>query len=285
MFNKDDFKIKLIQREGIELKGYYCERNKDCCVVCFAGLGGTCDNLFCEIADEVTNCGMSFLFGNTQASYKIRELKQKLNDGSKRLILRGGAFEDYDETIKDMIEWVEYVCNKGFKQIYLVGASLACNRLVSLLNIRKFSSVKKLVLICPQDISAQVDNSMLSEAKEFIANNKGDELLTQKVFGYCEICGRTYYDLFVRKDINNLPYLSKDAGFDMLSKIDIPILSVIGECDQGLSYSNLSAEEAMKILQRHNAKLQYKIIKNARHSFKNYEKDLAKCILTYLKEV
>lgn len=283
MFNKAEYKIKLIQREGIELKGYYCENNKDSCVVCFAGLGGTCDSVFCEIADEVINSGLSFLFGNTQASYIIKELKQKLNDGSKQLIVRGGAYENYDETIKDMIEWVEYICNKGYKHIYLVGASLACNRLVSLLNTKQFSSVNKLVLICPQDMEAQVDYQMLTEAKENISNFKGDELLTQKVFGYCEICGRTYCDLFTRKDINNLAYLSKDANFDMLSKINIPILSVIGECDQGLSYSNLSAEEAMKILQQHNSKLQYKIIKNARHSFKNYEKELAKCVVQFVK--
>jgi len=51
MFIKDDYKIKIFQRDGIELKGYYCENNKDSCVVCFAGLCGTCDNMFCAVAE------------------------------------------------------------------------------------------------------------------------------------------------------------------------------------------------------------------------------------------
>ncbi len=284
MFIKDNYKIKIFQRDGIELKGYYCENNKDTCVVSFAGLGGTCDNMFCTIADEVINSGLSFLFANTQASYKVKELKQKLADGETKLVLRGGAYEDYDDTIKDMMEWVEYIVNKGFKKIYLVGASLACNRLVSLLNAKQYPNVKKLILICPQDISVQVDKQMISEAKENLTANKGEEILTQKLFGYCEICGRTYYDLFSRKDINNLPYLTTDADFNMLEKIDIPILSIIGGCDQGLDYSSLSPEEAMERLQKHNSNIQYKIIANAKHSFKNYEEELAKYIVQYLKE-
>ncbi len=284
MFIKDDYKIKILQRDGIELKGYYYENNKDSCVVCFAGLGGTCDNMFCAIADEVINSGLSFLFGNTQASYKVKGLKQKLADGETKLVLRGGAYEDYDETIKDMMEWVEYIINKGFKKIYLVGASLACNRLVSLLNVKQYPNIKKLILICPQDISVQVDNNMMAEAEENIISNKGDELLTQKLFGYCEICGRTYKDLFSRKDINNLPYLTEDCDFGMFKLIDIPIFAIIGEYDQGLSYSNLSAELAMKRLQHYNLNLKYKIIANAKHSFKNYEEELAKYVIEYIKE-
>lgn len=284
MFIKDDYKIKLIQRDRIELKGYYCENNKNACVIGFAGLGGTCDNMFCAIADEVINTGISFLFANTQASYKVKELKQKCDDGSTKLVLRGGAYENYDDTIKDMIEWVEYIKNKGFEQIYLIGASLACNRLISLLNTKKFLNIKKMILICPQDISVQVDEEMMEEAKHNITANKGEQILTQKLFGYCEICGRTYNDLFSRNDINNLPYLTKDADFSMLEKIDIPILSIIGECDQGLSYSNLSADEAMQKLQQHSFNMQYKVIAGAKHSFKNYEQELAKYIVKYLKE-
>lgn len=284
MFIKDDHKIKIFQRDGIELKGYYFENNKDSCVVCFAGLGGTCDNMFCAIADEVVNSGLSFFFGNTQASYKVKELKQKLADEETNIVLRGGAYEDYDETIKDMMEWLKYIADKGFKKIYLVGASLACNRLVSLLNTKQYPNIKKLVLICPQDVSVQVDQDMMAEANQNISSNKGDELLTQKLFGFCEICGRTYHDLFSRKDINNLPYLTEGADFTMLKAIDIPIFAIIGECDQGLSYSNLSAEDAMKRLKQYNSNFRYEIIANAKHSFKNYEQELAKLVVKYLKE-
>lgn len=72
MFIKDDYKIKIIQADGIELKGYYCEKDKNRCVVCFAGLGGNCDRMFSAIADKAITNNLRFLFANTQASYIVR---------------------------------------------------------------------------------------------------------------------------------------------------------------------------------------------------------------------
>lgn len=284
MFVKDDYKIKVFQNDGIELKGYYCEKDKERCVIGFAGLGGTCDKMFCAIADRLITSGLSFLFANTQASYIIKELKEKLNDGSCRYVLRGGAYENYDNTIKDMIFWVNYIREKGFKEIYLVGASLACNRIITLLNTKQFLEIKRVVLICPQDMAAQTNQEMMLEAMANIEAGEGENILTQKIFGYCEVCGRTYRDLFSRKDINNLPYLTENADFGMLERVSLPIFAIIGECDQGLSYSTLSAEEAMQCLQLHNSNLIYKVIPNASHSFKNYETELAKLVCDYIND-
>ena len=37
MFEKDDYKISIINRDGLELKGYYKKVNDDKCVVAFCG--------------------------------------------------------------------------------------------------------------------------------------------------------------------------------------------------------------------------------------------------------
>lgn len=285
MFIKDDYKIKILNQVGIELKGYFCEKDTSCCVIGFAGLGGTCDNMFCAIASRVVEKGMSFLFGNTQASYKIKELNQHTENGEVKAALRGGAYENYDDTINDMICWINFAMQQGFETIYLVGASLACNRLISMLNIKYIPQIKKLILICPQDMHKQIDYNMLKEAEENIMVNESEKLLSSKVFGYCEICGRTYKELFTRKDVNNLPYLSTTSNFSLFNKVNIPIFSVIGSKDQGLSYSNLSAVEAMEILRKNNNNFEFEIVDGATHSFKGFEDRLAEIISIYLENV
>ena len=40
MFVKDEHKIKLINRDGLELSGYYNKTDNDKCVVVFCGFGG-----------------------------------------------------------------------------------------------------------------------------------------------------------------------------------------------------------------------------------------------------
>ena len=40
MFVKDEHKIKLINRDGLELSGYYNKTDNDKCVVAFCGFGG-----------------------------------------------------------------------------------------------------------------------------------------------------------------------------------------------------------------------------------------------------
>ena len=284
MFIKDDYKIKILNQSGIELKGYYYNNNSNSCVVGFAGLGGTCDNMFCAIANRVTEKGISFLFGNTQASYKVKELKQHAVNGEVKTVLRGGAYENYDDTINDMMCWVNFALRQNYENIFLIGASLACNRLISMLNKECPEKIKKLILICPQDMHIQIDCDMLKEAEENIKSGEGDKLLSSKVFGYCEICGRTYKEIFTRKDINNIPYLSALQDFSMFSKINLPILSVIGSEDQGLSYLPISAMEAMKILRNNNKNLQFSIVNGASHSFKGYEDGLAKIITQYLEK-
>lgn len=281
MFNKDDYEIKKINKEGVQLKGYYLNANDQKCVVAFAGFAGNCDNLFCNIADHCGLNEVSFLFGNTRGSYEKKDLKTFLADGSCVKKTYGACYENFDDTIADMILWLDYAVELGHKEIYLVGASIACNKIVKLLSIYNNDKIKKVVLLCPQDIQAQIEEKMLEEAKNNLQNNEPEKILTDKFFGFCDVCSRTYYDIATRVDINNIPYLSKGGNFDMFKNIQLPMLGIIGSKDQGLNDND--ANSCMEKIKDNNINFIYKVIKDAKHTFKHYEDDISDIIINYIK--
>lgn len=282
LFDRERAKIKIKRADGVQLKGYFAGGNAKSCVLCFVGLGGSLGRVFTAIAESCLNNGLSFLLGNTEASYIIKELKKINSDGSEEFVTRGGAYEHYDQTIKDMLLWVKYLEDRGFENIYLVGMSLACNRLVYMLERFNNPKFKKLVLICPQDIQYQKNPKLLEEAKENVKRGLGERLLTNKIFDFCDVCGRTYLELFTDPKINNFPYLTLDK-FEFLTSFNKPIFACIGENDQGLKCGDVPAEEVMKRLKKsYNYSFEYKVLEGASHSFKGYEEALAECVMDFL---
>ena len=281
MFNKDDYEIKKINKEGVQLKGYHLKANDQKCVVAFAGFAGNCDKLFCNIADHCGLNEVSFLFGNTRGSYETKDLKTYLEDGSCVKKTYGACYENFDDTISDMVLWLDYAVELGYKEICLVGASIACNKIVKLLNNYNNEKIKKVVLLCPQDIQTQLDEKMLEEAKLNIKNNEPEKVLSDKFFGFCDVCGRTYYDMATRADINNIPYLSQDGNFEMFSNINLPILGIIGSKDQGLG--DLDATSCMEKIRDNNENFKFEVIDDAKHTFKHHEDEVSDLIINYIK--
>ena len=234
MFEKDDYKIKIINREGLELKGYYDKVNDKKCVIAFCGFGGNCDKAFCTIAEKCIENNISFLFGNTQGSYIRKELKKYTQNNEVVMVEKGAFNEDFDECVKDLAEWIEFAKREGFEQLYLLGASIACNRIVNYLNNYEYpKNIKKVILECPQNLGPQLPSKMVEEADELMSKNIPNKILTDKFFGYCEVTAKTIYNMAHNKKLDNLPYLT-NGDFSMLKNIQLPIRVVVGSCDGAL---------------------------------------------------
>ena len=283
MLNKDEYEIKILNSDRIALKGYYIPQNSKKCVVAFAGFAGNCDKLFCNIMSKCADNNISFLFGNTRGSYEKKELKKVLENGDIQLIQAGACYENFDETIADMIDWISYVKNLGYKELFLVGASLACNKIIKLLNDQNNINIFKIFLLCPQDIRVQVDDNMLKEAKKLMDNNRNRDILSEKFFGCFDVSAETYYNIFTREDINNLPYLSENGDFKYFKNISIPLIGVLGSEDQGL-YNNADAYTCMQKLKDENFNFDFEIIEGVKHTFKHFEDDVSNIIIKNIKE-
>lgn len=285
MFIKDEHKIKLINRDGLELSGYYNKTDSDKCVVAFCGFGGNCDKAFCAIAQECENNNISFLFGNTQGSYVKKSLKRHMPNGEIVLEEKGAFNEDFDKCVKDINEWLNFASAQGFKELYLVGASIACNRIVNYLNFYLYpKNIKKVILLCPQHLHPQIDANMIKEAELYMSTNMPDKILTDKFFGYCDVTAKTYYNIAHNPQLDNLPYLT-NGDFTMLKNLKLPLRIIIGAKDEGIVlYSDKSAKYYMEILKQNYENLKYEIIENCRHNFKNNEQELAQLTIKYILE-
>lgn len=283
MLNKDDYEVKILNSENIKLKGYYLEKKSKQCIIAFAGFAGNCDKLFCDIMAKCDENNIAFLFGNTRGSYEKKELKRVLGNGESEIVLAGACYENFDETIADMVDWINYARKLNYEELYLVGASLACNKIIKILNIANFENIKKAFLLCPQDISVQVDEYMLKEAKSLIDKNLGGDILSKKFFGCFDVCAKTYNDLMTREDINNLPYLTINGNFELFSKVHIGMIGIIGSEDQGL-YNDAKAYDCMSFLKEKNCNFKFHIIDGAKHNFKHYEDDVSSIIIKNIKE-
>lgn len=286
LFDRQSAKVKILRADGVQLKGYFAGENNKSCILCFAGLGGSLGTVFSEIAEESLAQGLSFLFGNTEASYIVKDLKKVNPDGSEERVTRGGAYEHFDDTISDMLLWVKFLEEKGFENIYLVGMSLACNRLVRMIENFNNPKFKKLVLICPQDIQYQSDPEMLEEARKNVANGEGEKLLTKRIFDFCDVSGRTYLELFTDPKVNNFPYLTLEK-FVFLKDFHNPVYAVIGDHDQGLeNYAQVSADEVITRLKNsYNGNFLGEVLQGASHSFKGFEPLLAKMVVGFLTKI
>lgn len=285
MFEKDNYKISMINRDGLELRGYYNKVNSKQCVVAFCGFGGNCDKIFCAIAEQCEKNNISFLFGNTQGSYVRKTLKRHLPDGSIVEVEKGAFNEDFDECVSGMSQWIDYAVKEDFEQLYLIGASIACNRIVNYLNHYQYpNNIKKIILLCPQHLRPQTDINMLNETEKMMAENRPENILKDKFFGYCEVTARTYYNISHNDQLDNLPYLT-GGNFDMLKNIQLPIRVVMGSVDEGVvGYTDKSAKDCMEVLKNNAQDLNYEIIEGGRHNFKNKEQQVGETVIKYVIE-
>lgn len=199
------------------------------------------------------------------------------------MVEKGAFNEDFDECVKDLSEWIEFATKEGFEEIYLLGASIACNRIVNYLNNFNYpQSIKKVILECPQNLKPQLPSTMIEEADELMSENLPNNILTDKFFGYCEVTAKTIYNMVHNKNLDNLPYLIK-GDFSMLKNISLPIRVVIGSQDEGIvCHSDKSVNYFMDILKENSNNLEYTIIDGGRHNFKHKENELADAVLSYI---
>lgn len=281
MIDKEKAKIYKLNSQNIELKACYFKQSDEECVICIPGLGGTFSGVFEVLAEDCIQQGMSFLFAYNQGSYTEKELKKYSFDGSYEKVKRGACYEDMDNIIPDLDCWISFVLEQGYSKIYLVGASLGCDKIVKYITEKPISKLQKIVFMCPQDISYRCDEDMLSEACQNINNNQPLKILSKQFLGFTPITSRSFFDLFSREDVHNFMYMHDEGKFENLQKINVPVFCIIGTCDQGFGDCE-NPEIHIKKIQSNIKNCELKLIDGAKHSFKGYEQVTANEIINFL---
>ena len=272
--------IDEIEQPGIL---YSPSESTDKIVIHVHGLNGNFyENRFLDIiAKSYTDKKYAFLTFNNRGRDFITELFK--GDG---FTIIGGSLERFKDCILDIDGVVNWVKEKGYKEIILEGHSYGCNKVLYYYNHKKYESIKKIVLLAPCDIPSEGKKFLSAEeykiAKEestrLVQENKENELIDFSVMANGKIAAGTYYNDFLPGGENDfIRYADGINGIsEVLNSIDIPTLVIFGDIDECVLTQPIDV--VMEYLTNNLSDCNIQIISGADHSYTNRYEELGKVI-------
>lgn len=211
-----------------------------------------------------------------------------VTDGNWKKI--GARYELLEEAHLDISAWIQFLIDEGYEQIILMDHSLGTVKVVRYLFEGEYKNkISKLILLCPFDkkglmiASNRNIEDLLIKAEIQINQGNGNELVT-KEFEDIEISYKTFISWYKQDDLGRMfEFSSKNYDFPILKQIKVQTKIIVGSKDEYFYQSNPGyPEEAMEILLKNIPNSKGRIIKQAVHSFKPHENEMAKEIREFV---
>lgn len=210
----------------------------------------------------------------------------------------GGAFEKFEECIRDIDAMIRFAKKLGYKKIILAGHSTGANKTLYYQYKKKNPAVKGIILAgAISDMSAWMtgNTKKMSRAIKIAKRAKAKDTLLPKKYGIYS-AGR-YLSLFEAGHAEDVfPYHNPRASWKELKSVRVPVAVIIGSKDQHLDRpaKNLieifrkNAQSTHQSFAKQNLGGQAKsfsgiMIKGANHGFQKHEQELAREIMKWIK--
>lgn len=277
--------VRINSIDEIEQPGILYTPNEDTdkIVIHVHGLNGNFyENRFLDIlAKSYTDKNYAFLTFNNRGRDFITELL-KGND----FTIIGGSLERFKDCILDIDGVVNWVKEKGYKEIILEGHSYGCNKVLYYYKHRKDDNIKKIVLLAPCDIPSEgkkfLSEEEYTKAKEestrLVQENKENELIDFSVMANGKIAAGTYFNDFLPNGENDfIRYVDGINGkSEVLNSIDIPTLVIFEDVDECVLTQPIDVVK--KYLKNNLSNCNIQIIEGADHSYTGRYEELGKVI-------
>jgi len=248
------------------------------------------ENRFLDsLAKILTQNDIAFSPFNNRGNGHLITLVKKINKKFEYVKI-GNAFERFKDCILDIKAHLDFLENRGFNNIHLSGHSLGTCKATYYLAKTQDKRVKSLILLSPSDMLGLVREDKkrfkkdIDTAKKMIKKKRGDKLMPQEVWDEYPMCANTYFDLFGNNSLAAIfNFHNPSDKFKILSQISCPIFAIMGKKDDVLI---VPIEKIMKIIKEKatsSPQCKFKILGNATHDYRGYEKELAKNILNWIK--
>lgn len=277
--------VRINSIDEIEQPGilYSPNGNTDKIVIHVHGLNGNFyENRFIDtLAKTYTNKNYAFLTFNNRGKDFISELLK----GDDFAVI-GGSLERFKDCLLDIEGVVNWVKEKGYKEIILEGHSYGCNKVLYYYNKKKDNSIKKIVLLAPCDIPS-LSKKFLSLEEYEIAKDKATRLVNEgkenELINFSPMtngkiaAGTYYYDFLPGGENDFIKYRDGLNGkSEVLNSIDIPVLVVFGDVDECVLTHLIDDVKGYLDNNINNCNIQ--IIEGADHSYTNKYDELGKVI-------
>ena len=273
--------VRINSIDGIQLPGilYTPESNTKRIVIHIHGLNGNFyeNNFLDEISKSYTNSGYAFLTFNNRGRGFISEFWR----GTECLVI-GSSLEKFKECILDIEGVVNYAKEKGYEEIILEGHSYGCNKVLYYYDKKREKSIKKIVLLAPCDIPAELKKFLSKEeyekaekdATKLVNEGRENELIDFSVLSNGKIAAGTYYNDFLPGGENDFIRYTEDINQtnEVLNKIEIPVLVIFGDIDECVLTQPI--DKVKSYLTNNIKNCNIKIINGADHSYSNKYEEL-----------
>ena len=285
-------------KDGLQLFGIsWNPPKRKICVVMTHGMSGNImeNNFGSELGEALSRNGIGFIYGHNRGYNIINDIRTKRTGKTGANITRryGSAYEKFNESMNDVQLWVGEAKRLGYKKIILLGHSLGCNKIIHYLSKGSDKKVIGVILASPPDMVALVKlkryqpnyNEMLTEARKYVKNGSPAKLLGSLIWGSNYISAGTFLDIFTDHcPADNLPLLRNPAKFDELSRINLPILALVGEYDD-IAIRSLTRD--IDLIQKKATscpRFEKRIIRGADYVYGNRGKELATAVTKWIKK-
>ncbi len=285
--------VKTKTSDGLHLNGLLSSPNQktERIVIHFHGMAGSplLNEYYQDMHSGYTDAGISFLVVEHRGTGTITEF---VSDSGVRLV--GNAFEKFEESVFDIQAWIDFAEKSGFNEIWLQSHSLGPSKVAYYTSVKQSKTISGLIFISPSDMSGLVHDKegikdhriMLPEAKKLVAEGKGHRLIDHKLWGGEYLSASTYLNLFdegAKTAIFN--YLDDSLGWKVVNSINLPVLAITGENDDGIA-TVMNPERAMEKLKMElikSPKVKTVVFEKADHSFDGFGKKIVREVVNFIK--
>lgn len=292
--------IEFKTKDGLELPGLLYEPKKAKAVVIYLHGNGSSSVFYGAaehqhaMASALNNRGVAILYFNNRGAHLVHgfAIKKKGERIRKRY---GMGYEKIKECIPDIDGAISFLKKRGYKKFYLMGASTGANKICVYNFYKPKNEIEKYILLCGGDDTGIHYHSLgrakflklLSVSKRKIAQGCGEdiipEMLPAEIFSYTGFRDIANPD----GDYNTFPFyevikrvkLSIKPLFRYFKAIKKTSLVVYGSEDE---YAWGDVNRVIKILKGYRPEFTYRIIKEANHSFRGHQKELAEIVADFL---
>ncbi|HCJ67224.1 MAG TPA: hypothetical protein DHV62_07880 [Elusimicrobia bacterium] len=242
-----------------------------------------------NLADEFGKYNLGLLSLNTRGHDIINITFKK----SGKAAVLGAAFERFEDCPFDIEAGIKFLNSKEFKEIILIGTSGGADKVGFYLSEKPDKSVKGVIFLSPGSNISIIQKELkrkykplLEKSFYMVKRGKGDKLALEPELEF-PVSWQRFISLYSEQSNENIfPFHNKKSEFKLLSKIKVPVLIVAGGKDE--YFHDYKIEELIEILKRKMKKVQKfnaEIIKTASHRFTSKEKELAKIIRNWIRNI
>lgn len=290
---KVDF-IRFKTSDNVELRGWLSNQSGETAVIHIHGRAGNgYENYFLDNLREMFNKNnISFFTIDTRGSGVTNSFwkdgkEDAWGEGTK---LGGSCYEIFEESEFDIQGAIDYLKTLGKSKFILMGHSLGGSKVVNFILKNKSSEIIAAILLSPTDMVGWANTDpknqeYLRRAKELLKEGKGEELVgVQCWLDKTPISAGSYPGLCEAGTAVDI-YADKEAKSSM-GNVEIPMLIPYGDTDIGITEIDGSIDKwIIRVNKIKNDNTQISVIKNASHSFKTHEEELAALVEKFFKEI